>query len=80
MRRGTSPRPTPSKPRRRSPCGSPDRGLASRGSTETPTLATIRPYGDKAPKLHGSVFAVESAVVVGDVIIGEDASLSLPAR
>ncbi|HEX9287890.1 MAG TPA: gamma carbonic anhydrase family protein [Anaeromyxobacteraceae bacterium] len=38
-------------------------------------MATIRPFGGKAPKLHDSVFAVESALVVGDVEIGEQSSL-----
>jgi gamma-carbonic anhydrase len=38
-------------------------------------MAIIRPFGGKAPKLHDSVFAVETAVVVGDVEIGEDSSL-----
>jgi carbonic anhydrase/acetyltransferase-like protein (isoleucine patch superfamily) len=38
-------------------------------------MAIIRPFGGKAPQLHDSVFAVESAVVVGDVEIGEQASL-----
>jgi carbonic anhydrase/acetyltransferase-like protein (isoleucine patch superfamily) len=38
-------------------------------------VATIKPFGGKAPQLHDSVFAVESAVVVGDVVIGEQSSL-----
>jgi gamma-carbonic anhydrase len=38
-------------------------------------MATIRPFGGKAPKLHDSVFAVEGSVVVGDVEIGEASSL-----
>ena len=38
-------------------------------------MALIRPFGGKAPKLHESVFAVESAVVIGDVEIGEGSSL-----
>jgi gamma-carbonic anhydrase len=38
-------------------------------------VATIRPFGGKVPQLHDTVFAVESAVVVGDVVVGEQASL-----
>jgi len=38
-------------------------------------MAIIRPFRGKTPKLHGSVFAVESALVIGDVEIGEDSSL-----
>ncbi len=38
-------------------------------------MAIIRPFGGKAPRLHDSVFAVESALVVGDVEVGEQASL-----
>jgi gamma-carbonic anhydrase len=38
-------------------------------------LAIIRPFGGKAPILHDSVFATETAVVIGDVEIGEASSL-----
>jgi carbonic anhydrase/acetyltransferase-like protein (isoleucine patch superfamily) len=38
-------------------------------------MALLRGYGEKSPRLHESVFAVESAVVVGDVEIGADSSL-----
>jgi carbonic anhydrase/acetyltransferase-like protein (isoleucine patch superfamily) len=38
-------------------------------------MASIRPFGDKTPKLHPSVFAMESALVIGDVEIGERSSL-----
>ena len=38
-------------------------------------MATIRPFGGKTPRLHPSVFVMESAVVVGDVEIGEESSL-----
>lgn len=38
-------------------------------------MATVRPFGGKAPRLHESVFAVEGALVVGDVEIGADSSL-----
>jgi carbonic anhydrase/acetyltransferase-like protein (isoleucine patch superfamily) len=38
-------------------------------------MALIRPYGGKAPRLHATVFAAESSVVVGDVEIGEASSL-----
>jgi len=37
-------------------------------------MATIR-FGGKAPRVHASVFVAESAVVVGDVEIGEESSL-----
>jgi carbonic anhydrase/acetyltransferase-like protein (isoleucine patch superfamily) len=38
-------------------------------------VATIKPFGGKTPQLHDAVFAVESAVVVGDVTVGEQSSL-----
>lgn len=38
-------------------------------------MATVRPFGGKAPRLHESVFAVDSALVIGDVEIGADSSL-----
>jgi carbonic anhydrase/acetyltransferase-like protein (isoleucine patch superfamily) len=38
-------------------------------------MATVRPFGGKAPRLHESVFAVEGALVIGDVEIGADSSL-----
>jgi carbonic anhydrase/acetyltransferase-like protein (isoleucine patch superfamily) len=38
-------------------------------------MATIRPFGGKAPRLHESVFAVDGALVIGDVEIGPDSSL-----
>lgn len=38
-------------------------------------MATIRPFGGKTPTLHATAFAVESAVVVGDVVVGEQSSL-----
>lgn len=38
-------------------------------------VATIRPFGGKAPQLHDTVFAADGAVVVGDVQIGEHSSL-----
>jgi len=38
-------------------------------------MAIIRPFGGKTPKVHASAFVVEDAVVVGDVEIGEDASV-----
>ena len=38
-------------------------------------MATIRPFDGKAPQLHDTAFAVESAVVVGDVVVGEQSSL-----
>ncbi|HET7753858.1 MAG TPA: gamma carbonic anhydrase family protein [Anaeromyxobacteraceae bacterium] len=38
-------------------------------------MATVRPFNGKAPRLHESVFAVDSALVIGDVEIGADSSL-----
>jgi carbonic anhydrase/acetyltransferase-like protein (isoleucine patch superfamily) len=38
-------------------------------------MATIRPHGGKAPRLHPTVFAAESSVVIGDVEIGEGSSV-----
>jgi carbonic anhydrase/acetyltransferase-like protein (isoleucine patch superfamily) len=38
-------------------------------------MAMIRPFGGKTPSLHDTVFAVESALVVGDVEIGAHSSL-----
>jgi carbonic anhydrase/acetyltransferase-like protein (isoleucine patch superfamily) len=38
-------------------------------------MATVRPFGGKAPRLHESVLAVDSALVIGDVEIGEDCSV-----
>ena len=38
-------------------------------------MALVRPYAGKSPRLHESAFAVESAVVVGDVEIGAESSL-----
>ncbi len=38
-------------------------------------MAIIRPFAGKTPRLHESVFAVEDAVVLGDVEIGADSSI-----
>ena len=38
-------------------------------------MATIRPFGGKAPRLHPSVFVMDDAAVIGDVEIGEGSSL-----
>jgi carbonic anhydrase/acetyltransferase-like protein (isoleucine patch superfamily) len=38
-------------------------------------MAIVRPFGGKAPRLHESVLAVDSALVIGDVEIGEDCSI-----
>jgi carbonic anhydrase/acetyltransferase-like protein (isoleucine patch superfamily) len=38
-------------------------------------MATVRPFGGIAPRLHETVFAVDSALVIGDVEIGADSSL-----
>lgn len=38
-------------------------------------MALIRPHGGVSPRLHDSVFVVETATVVGDVEIGEGSSI-----
>jgi gamma-carbonic anhydrase len=38
-------------------------------------MPIIAPYAGRAPRLHGSVFVAENAVVVGDVEIGEGSSI-----
>lgn len=38
-------------------------------------MATVRPFGGKSPRLHDSAFLAESAVVIGDVEMGEQSSL-----
>jgi carbonic anhydrase/acetyltransferase-like protein (isoleucine patch superfamily) len=38
-------------------------------------VATIRPYAGKAPQLHDTAFVVEGAVVIGDVVVGEQSSI-----
>jgi gamma-carbonic anhydrase len=38
-------------------------------------MAIIRPFGGKSPRLHQTVFAVDDAVIVGDVEVGEDSSI-----
>lgn len=38
-------------------------------------MAIILPFGDRAPRLHASVFAAEGSVIVGDVEIAEDSSI-----
>jgi carbonic anhydrase/acetyltransferase-like protein (isoleucine patch superfamily) len=38
-------------------------------------MAIVRPFGGKAPRLHESVLAVDSALVIGDVEIREDCSI-----
>lgn len=35
----------------------------------------IRPFQDKQPKVHPSAFIADDAIVIGDVEIGEDASI-----
>jgi gamma-carbonic anhydrase len=37
--------------------------------------ALVRPFGDSTPRIAPSVFLAETAVVVGDVEIGEDSSV-----
>jgi len=38
-------------------------------------MPIIRPYRDKHPKIHPSAFIAEDAVIIGDVEIGEEASV-----
>lgn len=38
-------------------------------------MPIVRPYGDRTPKIHPTVFLAENAVVIGDVEIGEDSSV-----
>ncbi len=38
-------------------------------------MAAIRPFGDKTPRLHPSVFVADDATVIGDVEIGERSSI-----
>jgi gamma-carbonic anhydrase len=38
-------------------------------------MALVRPYAGKLPRLHESAFALEGAVVIGDVEIGAESSL-----
>lgn len=38
-------------------------------------MALIRPYGGKAPRLHESTWLAETAVVIGEVELGEHASV-----
>jgi len=38
-------------------------------------MATIRPFGGQAPRLHETTFVAEGALVVGDVEIGERSSI-----
>jgi len=38
-------------------------------------MALVRPYGDKAPRIHATALAVEGSVVVGDVEIGPESSV-----
>lgn len=38
-------------------------------------MALIRPYGGKTPRLDGTVYVAETAVVIGDVEIGADSSV-----
>lgn len=35
----------------------------------------IRPFGNKTPKIHESAFVTDDALVIGDVEIGEEASV-----
>jgi carbonic anhydrase/acetyltransferase-like protein (isoleucine patch superfamily) len=36
---------------------------------------TIKSYKDKSPKIHASAYVDESAVIIGDVTVGEDSSI-----
>jgi carbonic anhydrase/acetyltransferase-like protein (isoleucine patch superfamily) len=54
------------------------RHLQPKGPREAPTLThhpDIRPYRGKHPQIAASAYIDRSAVVIGDVIIGEDSSV-----
>ena len=38
-------------------------------------MQMIKPFNSIEPKIHESVFIAEDAVIIGDVVIGEDASI-----
>ncbi len=38
-------------------------------------MAIVKPYKDKHPVIHPSVFLAENSIVIGDVEIGEDSSV-----
>ena len=38
-------------------------------------MATILPFGGKTPTIHPSAFIAPTAVLIGDVTVGEDASI-----
>lgn len=38
-------------------------------------MALVRPFAGKSPRVHESAFAVDDAIVIGDVEIGPDSSL-----
>jgi carbonic anhydrase/acetyltransferase-like protein (isoleucine patch superfamily) len=38
-------------------------------------MAIVRPFDGKAPRLHDSVFVAETALVVGDVVVGEQSTI-----
>lgn len=38
-------------------------------------MALIRPFGGKSPRLPDSAFVAETAVIVGDVVLGEESSV-----
>ena len=40
-----------------------------------PTMAIIRPHGDIAPRIPESAFVAETALVIGDVELGESTSI-----
>lgn len=35
----------------------------------------LKPFGDKTPKIHETAFVTDDAIVIGDVEVGEDASI-----
>jgi carbonic anhydrase/acetyltransferase-like protein (isoleucine patch superfamily) len=35
----------------------------------------IKPFGNQTPRIHQSAFITDDAIVIGDVVIGEDASI-----
>lgn len=38
-------------------------------------MATVLPFGGKTPKIHPSAFVAPTAVLIGDVVVGEEASI-----
>jgi carbonic anhydrase/acetyltransferase-like protein (isoleucine patch superfamily) len=49
--------------------------LIARGSVELGRQADIRPYRGKRPQIAASAYIDAAAVIIGDVVIGEDSSV-----